>query len=148
MPTKSKPKSSTSNNPANLNKVTPEVMQKAIYDCEGNITKVAKIFGVSNSSIHFFIALHKSLQDALTHARNHRSETDIDNAETVLRYCVSLAEVNPKLAQDTAKFILDRRGARRGWSDNGAAESQNKVKAHLQNLSEWADKAYEDLKDA
>lgn len=115
---------------------------------DGNINKVCKHYGIARSTIYNYINRTKDAKTKLQEVRDSKGELDIDAAESVIRYCMGQLKENPKLAQDTAKYVLDRRGHKRGWGDGGQTSSQDKVKGQLEDISAWTDAAYEKIKES
>lgn len=121
-------------------------MKRVIISLEGHLTNVAKYFGVGTEAVYGFLNRHKELKKTLEEAREYRGEKDVEIAERVIRVCMDLLEENPRLAQDTAKYVLDHKGHKHGWTDKGASSSQENVKGMLEDLSLWTDDAYKKLK--
>jgi transposase-like protein len=78
---------------------------KKITDAKGNVSAVARAFGVSRKTIYNHIERYKTAQDALEDAR----ETMLDNAESIL-YKKVLEGSTPELL-----FFLKTQGKRRGY---------------------------------
>jgi hypothetical protein len=115
---------------------------------EGNLAQVSKHYGVCRETVYSYIGRTRELKEKIEEIRATKNETDLDSAENVMRYFLSAEQVkdNPKIAQDTAKYVLDKKGHTRGWGDGGQTSSQEKVKAHLQDISDWTDEAYKQIK--
>ncbi len=113
---------------------------------EGNIASVAKYYNVTRETIYQYINRHKELKQTIEEVRTLTDESMLDNAENVLKYCMSLAKTSPKIAQDTAKYVFDKKGHKRGWGDGGQTASQEKVKGHLEDLGKWTEDAYKKMK--
>lgn len=132
--------------PVRFNPKLPDILD-IISQNEGNLTLVAKHYGVSRETIYTYINKNRDVKQKIEDIRGFKDETDLDSAESVMRYCMSLVKDNPKIAQDSAKYVLDKKGHKRGWGDGGQTSSQEKVKAHLEDLSNWTDEAYKKIKE-
>ena len=132
--------------PVTFNPDISDISDK-ISEFEANLTLIAKHYNISRQTLYVFINKHKELKQAIEQARAFKDEIDLDSAESVARYCMAMVKDNPRIALDSAKYVLDKKGHKRGWGDAGQTASQEKVKAHLQDLSEWTDDAYKKLKE-
>ena len=126
--------------------VTPEKMIDVLKRHDGSIEVVAQYFGVTAHAIYAYLNRNEGMRDALNEIRSTQSEVDLDTAEKVLRFCMESLTDNPKLAQDTAKYILDNKGSSRGYGDRGQKDSQVKSKALLEDISKWSKQEYEEIK--
>jgi transposase-like protein len=85
--------------------ITPEALIEKIEQARGNISAVARAFGVTRRTIYKRIMRNATAQKALEDAR----ETMLDEAESVL-YTKALEGSTPELI-----FFLKTQGRRRGY---------------------------------
>lgn len=113
---------------------------------DGVIFGIADYFKVSRDTIYSFIRKHPELQVALDEARANKYEKMLDLAESVIEKTMQ-SEEHIKIAQDSAKFTIDRRGKKRGWGDGDQNNFQTKIKSQLDILASWTDSAYAEIKE-
>lgn len=126
--------------------VTPVDMISTLERYEGHVETVADYYGVTSRAIYKYFARHPEVWPELHEIRSNQSEVDLDTAEKVLRFCMESLTDNPKLAQDTAKYILDSKGSSRGYGDRGQKDNQGKSKALLEDISKWSKTEYDEIK--
>jgi len=85
-----------------------EFARSAIWHASGNLSHAADLLGTSPPRLANFVRSDPYLQRETSHARQLLA----DRAEAVL--LDSLADENTRL--DTAKWLLERRGAERGYA--------------------------------
>ncbi len=93
-----------------------EDMRQAFIDKMGHITNIAKLMHVTKDTIYRYMKEHPDIKVLLDQVREYNEDADIDNSEMVLRHTLTLSD-QPKLRLEAAKYILDNRGAKRGWGN-------------------------------
>jgi len=96
-------------------------LEPIIYQKRGNVSAVARHFGVSRPTVYKRINVSQTLQDALVDAR----ETMIDNAETEL-YDQALSGNTTALI-----FFLKTQGKRRGYVERQEVEHDGALVVNL-----------------
>ena len=111
----------------------------------GCIAAVSDYYGTSREAIYQYINKRPEIKPLLVEIRSNKSEVDLDTAENVLRKCMEMIVENPKLAQDTAKYIIDKKGHSRGYSDRGQSKSQEETISQLEDISRWSKHQYDEI---
>ena len=92
-----------------------------IQEAKGNVSAVARAFGVSRKTIYNYIERYATAQDALDDAR----ETMLDNAESIL-YKKVLEGSTPELL-----FFLKTQGKRRGYVERNEVTGADGEALHI-----------------
>jgi len=98
-----------------------------INDAKGNVSAVARAFGVSRKTIYNHIERYKTAQDALEDAR----ETMLDNAESIL-YKKVLEGSTPELL-----FFLKTQGKRRGYVERSEVTGADGAPLVIEYVNDW-----------
>jgi hypothetical protein len=96
--------------------MTENNMEDLILNNDGNCVKIAKHCKVSPQTIYRWFHNHPKMDKVLTDARNSQYECDLDLGEHVLRHCMNKVEENSGRALEAAKYLLNARGKKRGWT--------------------------------
>lgn len=111
----------------------------------GNITSIAKKYEVTRETIYEYLRKNPDIKIHLGKVREQNEQEDLDNAEKVMRYCMSLLKTSPKIALESAKYVLDKKGHLRNWGDAGQATFQQKIEGQLKELNAWTEQAHQEI---
>ena len=98
-----------------------------IQEAKGNVSAVARAFGVSRKTIYNYIERYATAQDALDDAR----ETMLDNAESIL-YKKVLEGSTPELL-----FFLKTQGKRRGYVERSEVTGADGGPLTIEYVNDW-----------
>lgn len=97
-------------NTYNQNPIDPQQARSAIWHSAGSITRAAKLLDVSPARLMRLVVK----DEYLTKERSAAQELIIDAAEDALLDALERSDTR----DDTAKWILDRKGSPRGWGSS------------------------------
>lgn len=120
-------------------------MKKMLSAKKGNIAAVARELDITRETIYEYLKRTPDVQSHLDNIRNYNEFDDLDSSEFVIRYCQSLYKENPRIALDSAKYVLDKKGHKRNWGDGGQMVDQEKLKNQLHDLSSWTKDAHQQI---
>jgi len=83
----------------------------------GNISKIAEHYNVVRDTIYQYYRRDSVGKEIIDTVRGLNTETDLDQAEYVLRYNMANFKTNPGLAQRAAEKVIDRKGHLRDWNN-------------------------------
>jgi hypothetical protein len=96
--------------------IKKEIIIEAIQAKNGNVTAVANHFSITRERVYHYLRKYPEISQALDEVRNLNEEHDLDVAEFVVRNTLLMKD-NPRLRFESAKYILDNKGKRRGWGN-------------------------------
>jgi predicted DNA-binding protein YlxM (UPF0122 family) len=108
-------------------KLAVKPLYDAIYQKDGNISEIARAFGVSRSTVYRKIEKHDSLQEALADAR----ESFIDFAESKLRTEVKKGNITAII------FTLKTLGKHRGYVERQEITGKDGGKLEIEYVNDW-----------
>ena len=91
----------------------------------GNISKISEHYNVCRDTIYEYNKRNPEGKQIIETVRGINTETDLDQAEYVLRYNMANVKTNPGLAQRAAEKVIDRKGHLRDWNNVGNAAPPN-----------------------
>lgn len=86
-------------------RLTAKTVASALRQCRGNVSAVARMFGVSRQATHKYINARPGLQAVAQECR----ETMLDMAETIVENAILAGDVN------ASQWYLTRLGKHRGY---------------------------------
>lgn len=92
------------------NPIDTDMARSAIWHSAGSVTRAAKLLDVSPARLMRLVSKDEFLQKE----RSAAQELIIDAAEDVLLDALARSDT----CEDTAKWILDRKGSPRGWGSS------------------------------
>lgn len=108
----------------------------AIKKFNGNVRAASESLNVYHPTFYKFIADNPEIEDILIEARKGFVIQRQDAAEFVLDYMINQKSTLPRLAYDTAKYILETHGKKRGYSkskEEGEATPSRDIIIELEN---------------
>lgn len=89
--------------------------EDAIYRYHGNITAIAKQFGVKRETVHHYFKRNPEANQMLKEARDFTTEIQLDDFEYVNRYAMSQYKTQLGYALRASEKIVDKKGHLRGY---------------------------------
>lgn len=123
-------------------------IKDAILKHSGNIAMVAKQYKVVRETIYDFIYKHPILQEALEKARNYSENDMLDDAEHIMRLGLQMYDTDYKKAFEASKYVLDKKGYKRGWGGDGKPQHEKTVDNQLGTLIAQSEEIYNKMKEA
>lgn len=91
----------------------------------GNISKIAEHYNVVRDTIYQYYRRDPEGKKIIDIVRGLNTESDLDQAEYVIRYNMANVKTNPGLAQRAAEKVIDRKGHLRDWNNATSAAPPN-----------------------
>lgn len=99
----------------------------ALIECDGIISAAAKKLGVRRDSLSTFISKNPEMQEVLKKCREEFEEKRLDACEDMYQKFLNRWEKYPRLAFQSACYVLDNAGERRGFGKNKSSQIQSQV---------------------
>lgn len=112
--------------------VTKTEILSALKKNQGIMTYTARELGISYNTLKKYTDMDPELRDALKQQRQEYIEGRKDKAEKVLDYLIGNLKNNPKLAFNSAVYVLNNQGKDRGYAHPQASDTTIK-----DSFTEW-----------
>lgn len=106
---------------------TKSDLTDAFLKTKGNVTAAAEFLGVHKDTIYQYLSKDEELENALYQARKGKELEFGDYCESVLKKVISMVETRPALAVANAKYYLEKKSKRRGYSPSDDIQISEKV---------------------
>ena len=114
-----------------------ETIQLALKNARGRITYAAKVLKVTHNTLRKRVT-ELGLDDFMSDLRNEFDETMLDSAEDALEFAISKKEEDGANSLKASFFILNNKGAERGYSPkNNPGNSNDKQGTFLDELKKF-----------
>ena len=119
--------------------LTVDDIKDALKKNGGIVRQAARSLNVNKNVIYEFINEH-NLQTYLEHCRTHGDEELLDGSFASLMYNLDRLEKNPKIALETAKYVIDKIGHKRKWNNQSTDLTETNIL--LKNISDDLKKSH------
>jgi predicted DNA-binding protein YlxM (UPF0122 family) len=126
----------------------PDYINDVILKFQGNINFIAKHYKVSRSCIYDYINSHPELSEVIEKARNRYEHDQLDAAEYIMELGLKMYDSDYKKAFEAAKYVLDKKGHKRGWGTDGKPQHEKAVDNQLGMLIGQSEEIYRKMKEA
>ena len=96
----------------------------ALEKANGIVTNAAKEMGVHRHTLESFISEHEDVKEFLNKVRFSHDEKQLDIAENVIHYAMSLGQTDLASALKASFYFLNNKGKKRGYSHSAALSLQ------------------------
>ena len=96
--------------------ITIKMYEQAVEDSTGTITDVSRRLNITHGAVSHYLEKHPNIRDLLSKKRM----SNVERAEDVLFRHLDCED--PKISQDSAKYIAGRLGKKRGWTEKTETE--------------------------
>jgi hypothetical protein len=122
-------------------------MTDIIYKTHGNVAMIAKHFKVARQTIYQFLKAHSEINEIIEAARLYCESEQLDDAEYVMTIGLKMYDTDYKKAFEAAKYVLDKKGHKRGWGTDGKPQHEKAVDNQLQTLISQSEEVYNKMKE-
>ncbi len=98
-----------------------EKLEKSVFDHNGNMSAICRDFGIARPTLYNYLKKNDKAQKIMDSVLSYNDEVDLDIAEYVQRYQMLNYKENGRLALSAAKFVLEKKGKKRGWYNETSA---------------------------
>lgn len=114
--------------------IPPEDIDDIFFKYKCNITDCSKALNISRSCLYEHLKTNPELKAKFDKIEGSLEREWVDVAEKNVWYALALAKERPGHALKAAMYVLDKRGHKRGWGSEQAANTeQEKI------LQDWAE---------
>lgn len=99
-------------------KPDPTDFKIQMYRLGGNVTAVAQYYNIDRDTVYSYFKRHPEMKDWREFCIIEAVEWDIDVAESTIRKCMREIDEDRRAALDAAKFVIDKRGHYRNYTNN------------------------------